>query len=43
MGKEEIRVNKNDRVAQIVLHEVRSPGTSYNGRYQDSLGAVGAK
>jgi dCTP deaminase len=43
MGKEEITVNKQDRVAQMVLHEVRNPGASYNGRYQDSFGAVGAK
>ena len=43
MGKEEITVSKNDRVAQMILHEVRSPGECYNGRYQDSLGAVKAK
>jgi dCTP deaminase len=43
MGKEEITVNKQDRVAQMILHEVRNPGASYNGRYQDSFGAVGAK
>jgi dCTP deaminase len=43
MGSEDILVNKNDRVAQMVLHEVRNPGTCYSGRYQDSLGAVEAK
>jgi dCTP deaminase len=43
MGREEITVNRDDRVAQMILHEVRSPGTSYSGRYQDSLGAVEAK
>ena len=43
MGKEEITVNKNDRVAQMILHEVRNPGECYTGRYQDSLGAVRAK
>jgi len=43
MGKEEITINENDRVAQMILHEVRDPGESYSGRYQDSLGAVGAK
>ncbi len=43
MGKEEIIIYKNDRVAQIVLHEVRNPGESYNGRYQDSFGVVEAK
>ncbi len=43
MGKEDITVNKNDRVAQMVLQEVRNPGMCYSGRYQDSLGAVEAK
>jgi dCTP deaminase len=43
MGKEDITVSKNDRVAQMVLHEVRNPAECYSGRYQDSLGAVGAK
>jgi dCTP deaminase len=43
MGKEEIMINKNDRIAQMIFHEVRNPGTCYNGRYQDSLGIVEAK
>jgi dCTP deaminase len=43
MGKEEITVNKNDRVAQMILHEVCNPGKCYAGRYQDSLGMVEAK
>jgi len=43
MGKEEITVHKNDRVAQIVLHEVRNPVKCYSGRYQDSYGVVDAK
>jgi len=43
MGKEEIKVNKNDRVAQMVLHEVRNPAECYSGRYQDSYGVVDAK
>jgi dCTP deaminase len=43
LGQEEIMIKKNDRVAQMILHEVRNPGASYNGRYQDSFGAVGAK
>jgi dCTP deaminase len=43
MGKEEISVNKNDRVAQMILHEVRTPSECYNGRYQNSFGAVEAK
>jgi dCTP deaminase len=43
MGKEEIAINKNDRIAQMIFHEVRNPGECYSGRYQDSLGAVDAK
>jgi dCTP deaminase len=43
MGREDLVVNKNDRVAQMILHEVRNPGLCYNGRYQDSRGVVGAK
>lgn len=43
MGKEEITVNKNDRIAQMILHEVRNPNEKYSGRYQDSLGVVEAK
>src|SRR5512137_24366 len=43
MGREDITVKKNDRVAQMILHEVRNPGTSYSGRYQDSCGAVEAR
>jgi len=43
MGREDVTIRKSERVAQMVLHEVRNPGILYNGRYQDSLGAVEAK
>ena len=43
MGKEDILVKKNDRVVQMVLHEVLNGNKTYDGRYQDSTGAVGAK
>jgi len=43
MGKEDIPLKKNDRIVQMVLHEVRNGNRSYSGRYQDSEGAVGAK
>ena len=43
MGNERITVRKSDRVAQMILHEVRNPGTCYSGRYQDSYGVVEAK
>jgi dCTP deaminase len=39
----DIEVLKNDRVVQMVLHEVRGGGRLYGGRYQDSNGAVGAR
>jgi dCTP deaminase len=43
MGTEDIQVRKNDRVVQMILHEVREGNCGYSGRYQDSHGAVGAK
>jgi len=43
MGIEEITLKKNERIAQMILHEVCNPAQKYNGRYQDSLGVVGAK
>ena len=36
-------VHKNDRIVQMILHEVRGRGNGYSGRYQDSIGAVEAK
>jgi dCTP deaminase len=43
MGREDIDLKKNDRVVQMILHEVLNGDTCYSGRYQDSHGAVGAK
>jgi len=43
MGSEDIRVQKNDRIVQMILHEVRNGSERYSGRYQDSSGAVEAK
>jgi dCTP deaminase len=43
MGIDDIIVRKNDRVVQMILHEVREGSQSYSGRYQDSRGAVEAK
>jgi dCTP deaminase len=42
MGSDLI-VHKNDRIVQMILHEVRGGGDGYAGRYQDSTGAVEAK
>ncbi len=43
MGNEEIRILKDDRIVQMILHEVREGNHGYAGRYQDSHGAVEAK
>jgi dCTP deaminase len=43
LGSDDIIVQKNDRVVQMILHEVREGSESYSGRYQDSIGAVEAK
>ena len=43
LGSDDLIVQKNDRVVQMILHEVREGNQSYSGRYQDSLGAVEAK
>ncbi len=42
MGSDLI-VRKNDRIVQMILHDVRGGGEGYAGRYQDSTGAVEAK
>ena len=43
LGSDDIIVKKNDRVVQMILHEVREGSQNYSGRYQDSRGAVEAK
>jgi dCTP deaminase len=43
LGSDDLIVQKNDRVVQMILHEVREGNQSYSGRYQDSMGAVEAK
>ena len=43
MGNDDISVRKNDRIVQMILHEVREGSHGYSGRYQDSCGAVEAK
>ena len=43
LGSEDIPLQKNDRVVQMILHEVRNSDTVYAGRYQDSQGAVEAR
>ena len=43
LGSDDLIVQKNDRIVQMILHEVREGNRSYSGRYQDSKGAVEAK
>jgi len=43
MGTSGVIVKKNDRVVQMILHEVREGNQGYSGRYQDSHGVVEAK
>lgn len=43
LGRDDLIVQKNDRVVQLILHEVREGNQCYSGRYQDSRGVVGAK
>ena len=43
MGSEDLHIQKNDRLVQMILHEVLEGNQSYSGRYQDSRGAVEAK
>ena len=43
LGSDNIIIRKNDRVVQMILHEVMESNQCYSGRYQDSQGAVEAK
>jgi dCTP deaminase len=42
-GAEPILVQEGDRVVQMILHQVTWADRTYEGRYQDSLGAVKAR
>ena len=43
MGAEEIPLYQNNRVVQMIIHEVRGGDRLYEGRYQDSHGAIHSK
>jgi dCTP deaminase len=43
MGQDDIVLHRNDRVVQMILHEVREGDRLYNGRYQDSHGAIDSR
>jgi dCTP deaminase len=42
MGSTDINIYRNDRIVQMVFHEVKGGGQLYQGRYQDSTGVVEA-
>jgi dCTP deaminase len=43
MGDEDIHLAKDERVVQMILHQVMDGTRLYAGRYQDSQGAVEAR
>ena len=43
MGTDDISIKTNDRIVQMILHEVKEGHHGYSGRYQDSHGAVEAR
>jgi len=43
LGSNDLNVQKNDRIVQMILHEVRNGNQCYSGRYQDSRGVVEAQ
>jgi len=43
MGTDTVPLQKNDRIVQMVFHEVREGTRCYSGRYQDSRGVVEAR
>lgn len=43
MGGDAVRLEKHDRVVQMILHEVQGGEQRYAGRYQDSSGVIQAR
>jgi dCTP deaminase len=43
MGLETLHLKVNDRVVQLILHQVLGSDKTYEGRYQDSIGVVEAR
>ncbi|MEI7435078.1 MAG: dCTP deaminase [Methanomicrobiales archaeon] len=40
LGAEDVAVHQNNRVVQMIIHEVKGGNQLYEGRYQDSHGVV---
>jgi dCTP deaminase len=43
LGNADITVRQNERIVQMVFHEVKGGNQTYQGRYQDSNGVVEAR
>jgi len=43
MGSEDVPLVQNNRVVQMIIHEVKGGNRLYEGRYQDSRGAIHSK
>jgi dCTP deaminase len=43
LGLETLYLKVNDRVVQLILHQVLGSDQTYEGRYQDSVGVVRAR
>jgi dCTP deaminase len=43
MGNEMLALKRGDRVVQMIMHQVTQGDLIYEGRYQDSKGAVSAR
>ena len=43
IGPADIALRRSERIVQMILHEVKNGCRRYDGRYQDSTGAVEAK
>lgn len=43
MGSEHLTIRKNERVVQMILHQVTDGEGQYCGRYQDSTGVIEAR
>jgi dCTP deaminase len=43
MGEEDVTLQKGERVVQMIFHQVTGTTEGYEGRYQDSAGAVAVR
>lgn len=43
MGDDDLQLRKGDRIVQMIIHQVLNGSLLYDGRYQDSDGAVRAR